>query len=166
MRLPRGFRAGATRAGIKPSGRPDLALLVSGLPAAWAYAATQNRAAAPSIHRGRALYASGKPLRAVVVNAGNANCATGERGYEDDRRMAELAALRLGLSPEEVLTASTGVIGVPLPVEKIARGLPEIGLTPSPRPSPRPSSPRTPAPRWPRPRWRGPGSWASPREAA
>ena len=63
VRLPRGFRAGATRAGIKPSGRPDLALLVSGLPAAWAYAATQNRAAAPSIHRGRALYASGKPLR-------------------------------------------------------------------------------------------------------
>ena len=130
VRLPRGFRAGATRAGIKPSGRPDLALLVSGLPAAWAYAATQNRAAAPSIRRGRARYASGKPLRAVVGNAGNANCATGERGYEDDRRMAELAALRLGLSPEEVLTASTGVIGVPLPVEKIAKGLPEIGLTP------------------------------------
>ncbi len=47
VRLPLGFRAGATRAGIKPSGKPDLALLVSGLPAAWAYAATQNRAAAP-----------------------------------------------------------------------------------------------------------------------
>ncbi|WP_347242035.1 bifunctional glutamate N-acetyltransferase/amino-acid acetyltransferase ArgJ [Thermus sp.] len=130
VRLPRGFRAGATRAGIKPSGKPDLALLVSGLPAAWAYVATRNRAAAPSIHRGRALYASGKPLRAVVVNAGNANCATGERGFQDDRRMAELAALRLGLPPGEVLTASTGVIGVPLPVEKIERGLPQIDLAP------------------------------------
>ncbi|GAB5602145.1 bifunctional glutamate N-acetyltransferase/amino-acid acetyltransferase ArgJ [Thermus sp. FJN-A] len=130
VRLPLGFRAGAVRAGIKPSGKPDLALLVSGLPAAWAYAATQNRAAAPSIHRGRALHAAGHPLRAVVVNAGNANCATGERGYRDDERMAEAAALRLGLSPREVLTASTGVIGVPLPVERVEAGLPQIVLTP------------------------------------
>ncbi|WP_038057305.1 bifunctional glutamate N-acetyltransferase/amino-acid acetyltransferase ArgJ [Thermus amyloliquefaciens] len=130
VKLPRGFRAGATRAGIKPSGKPDLALLVSGLPAAWAYAATQNRAAAPSVHRGRSLYASGRALRAVVVNAGNANCATGERGFVDDRRMAEAAALRLGVSVEEVLTASTGVIGVPLPVEKVEAGLPQIELTP------------------------------------
>ncbi|RTG91790.1 bifunctional glutamate N-acetyltransferase/amino-acid acetyltransferase ArgJ [Thermus scotoductus] len=130
VRLPRGFRAGATRAGIKPSGKPDLALLVSGLPASWAYVATQNRAAAPSIHRGRALYAQGGALRAVVVNAGNANCATGERGFLDDRRMAEVAALRLGVPVEEVLTASTGVIGVPLPVEKVETGLPQIELTP------------------------------------
>ena len=130
VRLPRGFRAGATRAGIKPSGKPDLALLVSGLPASWAYVATQNRAAAPSIHRGRALYARGGTLRAVVVNAGNANCATGERGFLDDRRMAEVAALRLGVPVEEVLTASTGVIGVPLPVEKVETGLPQIELTP------------------------------------
>ncbi|WP_135256263.1 bifunctional glutamate N-acetyltransferase/amino-acid acetyltransferase ArgJ [Thermus caldilimi] len=130
VRLPRGFRAGATRAGIKPSGKPDLALLVSGLPASWAYVATQNRAAAPSIHRGRALYAQGGTLRAVVANAGNANCATGERGFADDLRMAEAAALRLGLSAEEVLTASTGVIGVPLPVEKVEAGLPQIELAP------------------------------------
>lgn len=129
VKLPRGFRAGATRAGIKPSGKPDLALLVSGLPAAWAYAATKNRAAAPSVHRGRALYASGGALRAVVVNAGNANCATGERGFADDQRMAQAAATRLGLPPEEVLTASTGVIGVPLPVEKVEQGLPQIALT-------------------------------------
>ncbi len=128
MRLPRGFRAGATRAGIKPSGRPDLALLVSGTPAAWAYAATQNRAAAPSIRRGRVLYQRGGPLQAIVVNAGNANCATGERGVRDDRAMAEAAALRLGLPPERVLTASTGVIGVPLPVEKVQAGLPQIEL--------------------------------------
>ncbi|MEJ5337065.1 MAG: bifunctional ornithine acetyltransferase/N-acetylglutamate synthase, partial [Thermus sp.] len=128
--LPRGFRMGAVRAGIKPSGKPDLALLASGLPALWAYAATQNRAAAPSVHRGRRLYAEGRPLRAVVVNAGNANCATGERGFRDDERLAELAAFRLGLSPEEVLTASTGVIGVPLPVEKVEKALPQLELGP------------------------------------
>lgn len=130
LRLPLAFRAGAIQAGIKPSGRLDLALLVSGLPAAWAYAATQNRAAAPSIRRGRRLYQAGAPLRAVVVNAGNANCATGTRGFEDDERMAQSAALRLGLKPEEVLTASTGVIGVPLPVEKIEAALPKLELTP------------------------------------
>jgi glutamate N-acetyltransferase/amino-acid N-acetyltransferase len=130
VKLPRGFRAGAVRAGIKPSGKPDLALLVSGTPAAWAYAATQNRAAAPSIHRGRTLYAAGGALRAVVVNAGNANCATGERGFQDDLRMAQAAALRLGVPAAEVLTASTGVIGVPLPVEKVESGLPQIELTP------------------------------------
>jgi glutamate N-acetyltransferase/amino-acid N-acetyltransferase len=131
VNLPRGFRAGAVRAGIKPSGKPDLALLASGLPVSWAYAATQNRAAAPSIHRGRALYAQGGPLRAVVVNAGNANCATGERGFRDDLLMAQLAARRLGVPVEEVLTASTGVIGVPLPVEKIEASLPQIALTPT-----------------------------------
>lgn len=130
LRLPLAFRAGAIQAGIKPSGRLDLALLVSGLPAAWAYAATQNRAAAPSIRRGRRLYRAGAPLRAVVVNAGNANCATGRRGFEDDERMAQAAALRLGLKPEEVLTASTGVIGVRLPVEKIEAVLPKTELTP------------------------------------
>ncbi len=65
-----------------------------------------------------------------MVNAGNANCATGERGFQDDRRMAQAAALRLGLPPEEVLTASTGVIGVPLPIEKIEAGLPQVELTP------------------------------------
>lgn len=130
VKLPRGFRAGAVRAGIKPSGKPDLALLASGLPAAWAYAATQNRAAAPSVHRGRRLYAAGHPLRAVVVNAGNANCATGERGYRDDERLAELAAFRLGLPPEAVLTASTGVIGVPLPVEKVEEAMPKLELGP------------------------------------
>ncbi|KGQ21712.1 bifunctional glutamate N-acetyltransferase/amino-acid acetyltransferase ArgJ [Thermus filiformis] len=130
LRLPLGFRAGAVRAGIKPSGKPDLALLASGLPASWAYAATQNRAAAPSVHRGRRLYAGGGLLRAVVVNAGNANCATGSRGVLDDERMARAAALRLGLPVEEVLTASTGVIGVPLPVERIEEALPRLDLTP------------------------------------
>jgi glutamate N-acetyltransferase/amino-acid N-acetyltransferase len=69
-------------------------------------------------------------LQAIVVNAGNANCATGQAGVEADRRMAELAAAQLGVAPEAVLTGSTGVIGQLLPIEKIAAGLPQIQLGP------------------------------------
>lgn len=128
MRLPIGFRAGATQAGIKPSGKPDLALLVSGTPCNWAFVGTLNRAAAPCVIRGRELLATAKPLQAIVVNAGNANCATGELGFQTDRQMAELAAVQLQIAPEAVLTGSTGVIGQPLPVEKIQAGLPNIRL--------------------------------------
>ncbi|MFN3390985.1 MAG: bifunctional glutamate N-acetyltransferase/amino-acid acetyltransferase ArgJ [Meiothermus ruber] len=128
MRLPIGFRAGATQAGIKPSGKPDLALLVSGTPCNWAFVGTLNKAAAPCVARGRQLLRSGRGLQAIVVNAGNANCATGEQGIWADARMAELAAAQLQLAPEMVLTASTGVIGQPLPVEKIEAALPHIRL--------------------------------------
>ncbi len=128
MELPLGFLAGATRAGLKPSGNPDLALLYGEGPLAWAYVATTNRAAAPCVLRGRQRHASEAPLRALVVNAGNANAATGEAGVAADLGMAELAAERLGVQPEEVLTASTGVIGVPLPVDRIAAALPGIRL--------------------------------------
>ncbi|MCS7068352.1 MAG: bifunctional glutamate N-acetyltransferase/amino-acid acetyltransferase ArgJ [Meiothermus sp.] len=128
MQLPIGFRAGATQAGIKPSGKPDLALLVSGTPCHWAFVGTLNKAAAPCVLRGRELLAKGQPLQAIVVNAGNANCATGPQGFWADRRMAELAATQQHLAPEAVLTGSTGVIGQPLPVEKVEAGLPNIRL--------------------------------------
>jgi glutamate N-acetyltransferase/amino-acid N-acetyltransferase len=128
MKLPIGFRAGATRAGIKPSGKPDLALLASGIPCNWAFVGTLNRASAPCVNRGRRIYAAGGHLQAVVVNAGNANCATGELGVQADLRMAELAAAQLGIAPERVLTGSTGVIGQPLPIGKIQIGLPKIAL--------------------------------------
>jgi len=128
MRLPEGFTAGAAASGIKPSGRPDLALVRIEPQADWAYVATTNRAAAPCVLRGRELFAGGGGLRALAVNSGNANCATGAEGVRDDRRFAELAAARLGLEPEEVLTASTGVIGVPLPVAKIETRIDAIEL--------------------------------------
>ncbi|MER3444924.1 MAG: N-acetylglutamate synthase [Meiothermus sp.] len=130
MKLPIGFRAGATPANIKPSGKPDLSLVASGVPCSWAFVGTLNQAAAPCVLRGRELREAGGPLQAVVVNAGNANCATGEAGVRADRRMAELAAARLGIAPEAVLTASTGVIGVPLPVEKVEAALPNVQLGP------------------------------------
>jgi glutamate N-acetyltransferase/amino-acid N-acetyltransferase len=125
MRLPIGFRASGVKAGIKPSGNPDLALIASGTPCAWAFAGTQNLAAAASVHRARQRYASGDPLQAIVVNAGNANCVTGAQGVQTDARMAEIAATELDLKPDQVLTASTGVIGMQLPVEKLEKGIPE-----------------------------------------
>ncbi len=128
MSLPLGFRAGATKAGIKPSGKTDLALLVSDSACTWAYSGTTNRAAAPCVTRNRHLLESELPVQAIVVNAGNANCATGQVGIETNQRMAEVTALQIGLSASSVITASTGVIGVPLPVEKIESGLPNITL--------------------------------------
>ena len=124
MKLPIGFRASGVKAGIKPSGNPDLVLVASGSACAWAFAGTQNVAAAASVHRARALYASGGSLQGVVVNAGNANCVTGDQGVRTDARMAEIAAQELGLEANAVLTASTGVIGVQLPVEKLEVGIP------------------------------------------
>lgn len=128
MSLPKGFLAGATKAGIKPSGKTDLALLVSGTACAWAYSGTTNRAAAPCVTRNRSLLESGAPLQAIVVNAGNANCATGQVGIGTNERMAEVTAAKLGLEASAIATASTGVIGIPLPVEKIESGLPKIDL--------------------------------------
>jgi len=126
--LPKGFMAGATASGIKPSGKPDLGVVSFLGATAWAYVATTNRAAAPCVLRGRNLYASAEPLRGLVVNSGNANCATGEQGVRDDLRLAELAAEFLEVEPGAVLTASTGVIGVPLPIDKVAREIGEIEL--------------------------------------
>lgn len=129
--LPRGYRAGATQAGIKPSGKPDLTLLVSDRPASWAWVGTLNQAAAPCVTRARQLVAQNQPLQAIVVNAGNANCATGPAGHAADAQMAQLAAAKLGIDPQQIITASTGVIGQLLPVEKLERGIPAIALGPS-----------------------------------
>ena len=124
MKLPIGFRAAGVRANIKPSGNPDLALIVSGTPCAWAFAGTQNLAAAASIHRARRVYADGSSLQALIINAGNANCVTGEQGVQTDARMAEITAQELNLEPKQILTASTGVIGMQLPVQKLEAGIP------------------------------------------
>ncbi len=131
MTLPNGFLAGATKAGIKPSGKTDLALLVSQAPCTWAYTGTSNKAAAPCVTRNRALLEADLPVQAIVVNAGNANCATGQVGVSTNQRMAEVSAAQLGLADSSIVTASTGVIGVPLPVEKIENGLPNITLAPN-----------------------------------
>ncbi len=125
--LPRGFRFAAIACGLKKTGALDLALLSSDLPAAAAAVFTQNLVvAAPVTICKRHLRASKGRMRAVVVNAGNANCATGAQGQVAAERTVVEAAKRFGCPTQEVFVCSTGVIGVQLPVEKILRALPKL----------------------------------------
>jgi len=119
---PQRFRAAGVTAGIKPSGSPDLALVVSDAPATAAGVFTTNRVQAAPVVVSREHLAAGR-ARAIVCNSGNANCFTGSQGLANARRMAAVAAEALGVAPQEVLVASTGVIGVPLPIERIDAGI-------------------------------------------
>ncbi|MDQ6914859.1 MAG: bifunctional glutamate N-acetyltransferase/amino-acid acetyltransferase ArgJ [Actinomycetota bacterium] len=121
--LPAGFRAAGVSSGIKPSGTRDVALLVCDEPAA-ASAARFTRSgtqAAPVLVCLERCNLDG--LRAVTVNAGNANAATGAHGVRDALRMQDLAAELTGVPAEQVAVASTGVIGVPLPMDRVEAGL-------------------------------------------
>src|SRR5439155_11789077 len=122
---PRGFRAAGISAGIKPSGNPDLMLLVADAPAQAAAVFTTNKviAAAVSVSKDH-LQRSGGSVRAIVVNSGCANACTGDQGVRDAREMASGTARLVGCPVEQVLVASTGVIGVNLPMDKVRAGLP------------------------------------------
>ena len=134
--LPRGFRFAATACGLKKTGALDLALLSSDVPASAAAVFTQNLVvAAPVLISKEHLRTSKGRMRAVVVNAGNANCATGPAGHAAAQRTVAETAKRLGCAQNEIIVCSTGVIGVPLAVEKILRSLPK--LTRNHRPSAR-----------------------------
>ena len=125
----KGFVAGAASAGVKHGRkeRLDVALIWSELPCVAAGVLTKNEViAAPCLLTRRHLE-QGK-VRAIVVNSGNANACTGAQGERDALAMAAAAAARLGIAPEEVAVASTGVIGVPLPAGRIADALKEIVL--------------------------------------
>ncbi len=126
MKLPLGFRSAGIAAGIKQSGKPDLGLITSDEPLVWAMVATENLVKAPCVTRNRARHAADHPVRALVVNAGNANCANGETGMWNNEDFAAMSAGALGLARvQEVLTASTGVIGKPLPMDALRAGLPK-----------------------------------------
>lgn len=119
----RGFAAGGARCGIKRK-RRDVALLVC--PRSVTRAAgvfTTNVVRAPCVTRNETLLRQAAPISAVVVNAGNANAGNGQRGIEDNERMAHAAGEALGLPADAVLTASTGVIGTPLPMDKLLLGI-------------------------------------------
>ncbi|HJR44853.1 MAG TPA: bifunctional glutamate N-acetyltransferase/amino-acid acetyltransferase ArgJ [Actinomycetota bacterium] len=120
---PGGIRSGGVACGIKQGGGADLGVIVTDRPAAWAGTFTKNAAAAASVHHCRALL--GASVRAVVVNSGNANACTGEQGMKNVRVTAEAAAREIGCDPDEILVASTGPIGVQLPVERIVGALPQ-----------------------------------------
>jgi glutamate N-acetyltransferase/amino-acid N-acetyltransferase len=128
--IPRGFRFAAVKAGLKASGRPDFALIVADEPASAAAAFTSNRViAAPLIVDKENLAATGGRVRVAAINAGNANCAAGEAGLRAARDTCAAVAQTFGCRAEEVFPSSTGIIGVPLPAEKLIAALPELAAS-------------------------------------
>ena len=117
-----GFRFGAAAAGIRPSGGLDCGLIVADEPAAAGAVFTTNRFAAAPVIVGRERLGAGR-LQALFVNSGNANACTGKTGLADARETARLVGGGLGISPELVAPLSTGQIGIPLPMKKLARGV-------------------------------------------
>ncbi len=122
-RVP-GFRAAAVACGLKASGQPDLALVACDRPATAAAMLTTNAfKAAPVIYDAQALSRSHNTTQAVVINAGNTNACTGEQGLRDAGRMAALAESALGLPAGRALVMSTGIIGHPMPMDKVEAGV-------------------------------------------
>ncbi len=121
---PEGFLAAGITAGLKPSGNPDLSLLLAPAAAVCAGTFTTSRVRAACVDLcSERLQASGGHARAVLTNSGQANACTGERGLADSLIATEALAARMGLAPEEVLICSTGVIGVPIPMDTLVAGL-------------------------------------------
>jgi len=120
-----GFKAAGAACGLKKSGRKDLGLVYSDAPANVAGLFTRNRVQAAPVLLDRQRIVTGV-CRGLIVNSGNANCCTGEQGMQAALRMAQAAAAGLGVAEEAVLVASTGVIGEPLPVEKIEAAVPGL----------------------------------------
>lgn len=121
---PAGFSSGAVSAAIKYEQRKDLMLLVADSPASAAALFTQNLCcAAPVMLSREHLQRSSSSVRAIICNSGNANAATGKKGMDDAMAMAEAVARELSFKPEEVLVASTGVIGQLMPMERVLGGI-------------------------------------------
>jgi glutamate N-acetyltransferase / amino-acid N-acetyltransferase len=128
-RLAPGFRAGAAHCGLKGGGKTDVGLLVCDAPrVSSSVLLTRNASAAAPVRVCRQRVDRGS-VRAAVVNAGNANAETGEKGFADAWAMCEEAGARLGLDPSAVAVAETGVIGVPLPIDAVLAGIGEAAGT-------------------------------------
>jgi glutamate N-acetyltransferase/amino-acid N-acetyltransferase len=125
--IPRGFRFGATKAGLKASGRTDFAVIAADAPASAAAAFRANKVSAAPLHVDKEhLRATGGRVRVVAINAGNANCAVGQAGLDAARATCAAAAEVFGCAANEVFPSSTGIIGVPLPAEKLIAVMPEL----------------------------------------
>ena len=120
--FPQGFKAAGVKASIKKSGNLDVAVIYTEREAAVAGVFTQNAVAAAPVFASKKVVATGT-AHAIAANAGCANACTGAQGEKDARAMQEITAAALGCTPEDVLVASTGVIGVNLPMDKMEAGL-------------------------------------------
>lgn len=121
--LPLGFKANAVSCGIKKSGRPDLALFYSDIPAKAACVFTANKLQAAPIIIDKRHLKSGKEFRAIIVNSGNANAFTGNAGITDADRIMQSLSAGLAVKKEKILVGSTGIIGKRLEVPKIKNAL-------------------------------------------
>lgn len=119
--LPKGFRLGGFRCGLKNK-RKDVGVILPDTPCLAAMVGTTNQVRASCVDVSRAALGAGR-VGALVVNSGNANCCTGEQGLRDTQRTAQIAAEKLGLDPAMVAVASTGIIGVPLDMPKLENGV-------------------------------------------
>ena len=122
---PRGFRAAGISAGIKPSGRKDMALIVSDVPATAAAVFTTNKVKAAPVHVSQQ-HARGGAGRAIIANSGNANACTGDDGMFHALAMTEAVARRIGCPSQQVFVCSTGRIGVKLPIVKVQVGIKKL----------------------------------------
>lgn len=125
VNTPLGFQAAGKYVGIKKK-RKDLAMVVSDVPAVFAAMFTTNKVKAAPVLWNMDIEKKGGPIRAILVNSGNANACTGKQGMEDAKAMAEKMATLAGCKPEEVFIASTGVIGVPLPMDVVLSGIEQL----------------------------------------
>jgi len=125
FRVP-GFTTAGIFCGIKTNKQKDLALIFSEEPSVAAGLFTSNQVVSPTITWCREILKSSKRFRAIVVNSGNANACTGPKGMEDCKSLASKLSQKLSVEPKEILIASTGIIGVPLPINKIVKALPAL----------------------------------------
>jgi glutamate N-acetyltransferase/amino-acid N-acetyltransferase len=121
-----GFKAAGLNCGIKDNYIKDLALIISESPGTAAAVFTKNRVVSPSVTWSRRALAKSGSCRAVIVNSGNANTVTGSKGLKDCDAITKKVAKELGIPQKEVFIASTGIIGVPLPSDKILRATPKL----------------------------------------
>jgi glutamate N-acetyltransferase/amino-acid N-acetyltransferase len=121
-----GFRATGVSAGIKKKGELDLALILSDVPATVAGVFTENRVKAAPLLLSKERVAAKNKVRGVVINSGNANACTGKKGQRDAKKTADAVEGALGLDSGDILVCSTGVIGVPLPIDKITKAVPNL----------------------------------------
>ena len=119
----KGFKAACTAAEIKYKGRTDMAMVVSDVPSVCAGTFTSNVVKAACVQWDMEIVKSGRPMRAVVVNSGIANACTGEEGFEACRKTADAVSKALNFDADTVAVASTGVIGMQLPVDKLVNGV-------------------------------------------